>query len=204
MNIDFKEIIKRNNPIILDIGTHDGQHSIMFSELFPEGKIFAFEADQDVWPLFENNVGNIKNIQLIKKAVGDKNGELTFYNSYFEDNTPGASGTFQKPTSHLSLHPQVKYGETKVDCITLDSWFEQQNIDMIDFAWTDVNGAEVALIEGGINTFNKYTKYLQLECIPYELWENQSNRTDLVNRLSECFDLIDYDNINLLFKNKNI
>jgi FkbM family methyltransferase len=204
MNINFKEIIKRNNPIILDIGTHNGEHSIMFSDLFPEGKIFAFEADPDVWPLFESKVGNIQNIELVKNAVGNKNGELVFYNSYFENNIPGASGTFQKPTSHLSLHPQVKYGETKVNCITLDSWFNQQNIDMIDFAWTDVNGAEVALVEGGINTFNKHTRYLQLECIPYELWENQSTQNVLVEMLSECFDLIDQDNINLLFKNKNI
>lgn len=208
MNIPFKEYITNPNPVILDIGTHNGDDTIKFLEMFPTAMVHAFEADPSVWSIFESNVSSKveypnSRLELVKYAVGNTNGKLTFYNSYLASNTPGASGTFQKPTAHLGLHPQVFFGETEVDCITLDSWFQSKDINIIDFAWTDVNGAEIALIEGGLNTFTKHTKYLLLECIPYELWENQSTGKEML-RLLPDFTLIMQDYTNILLKNNKL
>lgn len=207
MDINFKQIILRDNPTILDIGCCNGNHSIMFAEMFPKGKVFSFEADPDIWKIFEDNIksnGNFTNITLIKKAISNDEGYKSFYRSIdLNSNTTGPSGTFKHPTAHCQIYPHVEFTTIDIECITLDNWFNFQNIDFIDYIWTDVNGAEVALIEGGLNTFNKYTKYLQLECIPYTLWDDQPTKTQLIQMLPE-FDLVDSDQTNLLFKNKNL
>ena len=214
MNIDFPKYITREYPVILDIGTHNGQDSVKFFNLFPTARIFAFEADPAVWPIFEQNVSAQipypnSRLELIKYAVSDVNGEQSFFASHFEgwhaapDNTPGASGTFKRPTNHLRQHPEVKFTETRVQSITLDTWFKTKSIDIIDFAWTDVNGAEIALFKGGIETFTNHTRYLQLESIPYTEWNDQPTRDQLLELLPD-FTLIDQDDTNILLKNNKL
>jgi FkbM family methyltransferase len=213
MNINFKDYITSPNPVILDIGTHNGDDSIMFLELFPTAQVHAFEADLEVCDIFVDNIlKNVSKIEacpgsitLTRKAVGDVDGKLVFYGSIDtkHDNIAGPSGTFQKPTRHLDLHPHVQFREIEVDCIKLDTWFAEKNIDIIDFAWTDVNGAEVALVNGALDTFNNHTRYLQLECVPYELWENQSNVETLLGLLPN-FELILTEGVNILLKNKSL
>lgn len=217
MDIPFKEYITSPNPVILDIGTYNGDDAVNFLQLFPTATVYAFEADPLVWDIFEKSVSSkieypSSRLELVKHAVGNTNGKLTFHNSYFNLDTPGesgdfkkpgASGTFQKPTAHFRYHPEVFYGTTEVDCVTLDSWFESKDIDIIDFAWTDVNGAEIALIEGGFNTFTKRTRYLLLECISYELWENQSTKEVVLQMLPD-FTLIMEDAHNILLKNNKL
>jgi len=209
MEVDFNKIVTRPDPIFLDIGTHNGEDSIKFLQMFPGATVYAFEADPAVWPIFEANVNSKvgypnSRLKFIKSAVGDIDGQSLFFSSVeIEKKRPGASGTFQKPTAHLYLHPHVGFNEVIIDCLKLDTWFKNQNIDFIDFAWTDVNGAEVALVKGGRNTFLNHTKFLQLECIDYQLWENQSTRSELANLLPG-FALLADDGHNLLLLNTNL
>tara|TARA_R110000823_G_scaffold252973_1_gene375519 strand:+ start:4092 stop:4715 length:624 start_codon:yes stop_codon:yes gene_type:complete len=207
MNINYRDIIFRDNPNILDVGAFDGKHSLMFANEYPKGKIFAFEADPGVWEIFEKNINlydiPTNNIKLIKKAVSDINGTKIFNRAidHMEKRT-GSSGTFLKPTTHLELHPHVEFEQVEIECITLDSWFNAQDIDYIDFAWTDVNGAEIPLLRGGSNVL-KSTKYLQLECIPWSLWENQPKKDELLN-LIPYFEILHQEGADMLLKNKNI
>jgi FkbM family methyltransferase len=207
MNINYNDIISRNNPNILDVGAFDGTHSLKFANEYPEGKIFSFEADPDVCEIFEKNINLYdlpnNNITLIKKAVGDKNGTLIFNRAIdSEERRTGSSGTFLTPTKHLQLHPHVAFRQIEVDCITLDSWFENEKLDYIDLAWTDVNGAEMALLRGGQNTF-KATKYLQLECISWALWKDQPTKNELLDLIPN-FEIIHDEHTDMLLKNKEL
>lgn len=209
MNIDFKEIIQRSNPVILDIGTHNGDDSVNFLKLFPSATVYAFEADPGVWSIFEENVSKQiqypnPNLHLIKSAVGDVDGKLSFYSSTnLNVNRVGPSGTFQKPTDHLRMHPHISFNKVEVDCVRLDTWAEATGIDLIDFAWTDVNGAEIAMLKGGLDTFTHRTRYLQVECIRYNLWENQSTRREILELLP-TFTVLQDDGHNILLKNNKL
>lgn len=209
MNINFTEIIQRPNAVILDIGTHNGDDSINFLKLFPDATVYAFEADPGVWSIFEANVASKieypnPRLHFVKAAVGDVDSKLSFYSSTnLKASQVGPSGTFQKPTDHLHIHPHVTFNEIEVDCVRLDTWFKGSSIDFIDFAWTDVNGAEIAMLKGGFDTFTNRTKYLQLECIRYTLWENQSTREEIVELLPN-FTVLQDDGHNLLLKNNKL
>jgi 2-O-methyltransferase len=207
MNIDYNKMITRDNPNILDIGAYDGTHSLKFANTYPKGQIFSFEADPDVCIIFKNNIDRYylpnNNITLIEKAISDTSGKLIF-NRALDDDTKrtGSSGTVLRPTTHLQLHPHVKFKEVEVESITLDSWFNKQNLDYIDFAWTDVNGAEISLLRGGQNTL-KHTKYLQLECINWSLWENQPTKSELLSLIPN-FEIIQEEGADMLLKNKEL
>lgn len=206
MNIDYTKLISRNNPNILDVGAYNGNDSLMFAKQYPKGKIFSFEADPDVCAIFENNIklhDISDNIYLVKKAISDTDGTLIFNQALnYDEKETGSSGTFLKPTIHLSRYPHVSFQPLEVESIRLDSWFETQDIDYIDFMWTDVNGAEVSLLRGGQKTL-KHTKYLQLECVSYSLWEGQPAKNELLELIPN-FEIIDEDGVDMLLKNKNI
>lgn len=209
MSINFNYIMQRPDPVILDIGTYDGEQCIEFLQAYPQAKLYAFEADPEVWPIFKSNLKSKigyphPQVELIKSAVGNINGELTWYHSIdtLHDNIAGPSGTFLKPTQHIVMHPHVEFRKKQINCMTLDSWFDtkKDEIDIIDFAWTDVNGAEKAMIEGGKNTFDKHTRYLLLECLQHQLWENQIQERELLALLPN-FSYIMRDQSNILLRN---
>jgi FkbM family methyltransferase len=207
MNIDYNNLITRDNPNVLDIGAYDGTHSLKFANTYPKGQIFSFEADPDVCIIFKNNIDRYElpnnNITLIEKAISDTSGKLIF-NRALDDDTKrtGSSGTVLRPTTHLQLHPHVKFKQIEVESITLDSWFNKQDLDYIDFAWTDVNGAEISLLRGGQTTL-KHTKYLQLECISWSLWEDQPTKNELLSLIPN-FEIIQEEGADMLLKNKEL
>jgi len=205
MNIEYDKIITRDNPNILDVGTFDGTDSLMFANTYPKGHVFSFEADPDVCIIFKNNIDRYElpnnNITLIEKAVSDTSGKLIFNRALDDDRKgAGSSGTVLRPTTHLERHPHVKFEQIEIECITLDSWFNKQNLDYIDFAWTDVNGAEISLLRGAQNIL-KHIKYLQLECIDWSLWENQPTKNELLSLIPN-FEIIKEDSADMLLKNK--
>ena len=78
--VSYEEIVKdkiyafnttSKTPVIIDCGANMGLSVYYFSKTYPSAKIIAFEPDETVLKVLENNIlfQNIKNVQLIKKAV---------------------------------------------------------------------------------------------------------------------------------------
>ena len=62
-----------NHPelMIMDIGTYDGKDSLEFRQLFPQSKIYAFEADPRSAKLFKKIVSDDQNITLVQTALSN-------------------------------------------------------------------------------------------------------------------------------------
>ena len=43
----FDHFIRKNNPLIIDIGAHKGESVIFFKSIFPDCSIISFEPDED-------------------------------------------------------------------------------------------------------------------------------------------------------------
>jgi FkbM family methyltransferase len=72
---------KAENPLIIDCGANMGLSVLYFSKKHPNSKIIAFEPDESVITYLEKNIKsqNIKNVELIKKAVWISETNLPFY-----------------------------------------------------------------------------------------------------------------------------
>ena len=54
----FKKLIKKDNPIIFDVGAFDGNDSIEFLNIFNNANVYAFEIDDRSLELFKQYVNN--------------------------------------------------------------------------------------------------------------------------------------------------
>lgn len=133
------------NDIIFDIGANVGIYSLIFSKFCK--KVYAFEpVPRNIYFLQRIlNLNDIKNVNIIKKAVSDKNGMVPFRKgkSY-------ATGSINEE------------GHTIVPSITLDSFCQSQKIEP-NFLKIDVEGAELFVLKGAKKTLSEYKPIILME-----------------------------------------
>jgi len=162
------QLVSIPSPTILEIGCNDGSNTLWFLEIFDSPKIFCFEPDTRAASRFKHNLGNRPEVSFYEYAIGNKNGEETFYMSSGQESEImpegwDCSGSIRKPKNHKIVHPWCKFEKTIiVKTKTLDTWCREKAINRIDFIWMDVQGAEIDVIQGGRNALRS-TRYLYTE-----------------------------------------
>ena len=140
----FKQEIKQG-MIVVDIGAHIGYFTLLAAKLVGEkGKVFAFEPDPDNYSLLIRNinVNGHDNAIPIQKAVSNKTGQVRLF-------LDGCS-----PSCHSLYENHSQRGKfVNVDSITLDEFFEEDS--QIDFIKMDIEGAEMAALQGMDNLIKK-------------------------------------------------
>lgn len=202
---EIKFLLKKENPLILEIGSHNGSDSKEFLEEFSKIKLFCFEPDPRTIKEFKEKIKD-KRCKLQKLALSNKKGEIEFYLSEnIDDSKKGSdSSSLKKPKEHLEKFPWIKFDKKiKVKTNTLDNWTRKNKIKKIDFIWADVQGAEKELILGGKETLNKKTKYFYTEFYNKELYEGQIGLKEILKMLPN-FKVIKIYGNNVLLKNKNL
>ena len=150
--------------IVVDVGANIGLHTLNMARIVGNtGQVFAFEPDPSNFEILEENVkiNNYQNIILEEKAVGDKHGRVTLYQS-------------DHPGNHR-LFPQTKQakGEVEVELTSLDKYFIDSNLaEKISFIKIDVEGLEFSVLNGMKNILknNKKIKIL-FEFVPKIIME---------------------------------
>lgn len=213
---EIKFLINRESPIIFEIGCADGLDTLEFINVFGNKlKIYCFEPDVRNAKIFVNGGHrpispniihgiNQPNVVFENKAIGDTNGFVEFNQS----NTIYSS-SLKKPTDNLfKTWDFIKFDKTlEVESITLDKYVSDKNIDIIDFIWADIQGAEDLMIKGGKETFDKkvrflYTEYAQDDSKSY--YENSPNRDILLQLLGENWEVVKDFGSDILLKNKTL
>lgn len=199
---EIKNLLKKENPIIVEIGAHKGYDTKRFLDEFKDIKIYCFEPDPRCIKEFKNHI-NDKRCTLIEAAISNKDGEATlnmssgyhpgklsrFYNilkatgliKWIIRNKEDwdFSSSIKRAISNSKYYPWLEFHKTtKVKTIKLDTWTKQNNLKIIDFIWADIQGAEKEMIEGGINTLKivKYifTEYGEIKTYPEALSRDQT------------------------------
>jgi FkbM family methyltransferase len=82
-----------NTTCLIDASANTGAFSLYMKTLFPEAKIFAYEAVPDTFTLLENNLGGFTDVvcQNVRPGVSDGAGTLYrhYYNSFEDSIFPG-------------------------------------------------------------------------------------------------------------------
>lgn len=144
-NIDivknYLKLTNRNN-LYIDVGVNIATHSIVFSKLF--SKIIAFEADTINFNQSKENliINNVNNVKLYNKALG---------------NTYKKISTHQHSNHSRGCIRIIEGGD--IDCITLDS----MNLKNVDYIKIDVEGFELDVLKGAINTIKNNSPIIEFE-----------------------------------------
>lgn len=183
-HFDPKEIEQycgTKNPIIIDIGASDGIEIVDFLNLYPECLVYAIEADPGPFKRLQKRFAGDNRVKCFNIAIAENNGRVSFNCSsgFFTEEQKQKniqhdySGSILAPKLHLEMAPGVKF-EKKIDvnCMTLDTFIKSQNLNMPDFIWMDVQGAEYCVFKGGTETL-KNVKTIYTEYGLVELYEGQ-------------------------------
>lgn len=179
--IDFDDV-----KVILDIGSRDACQSLEFNRWFPNAKIYAFEPVPKNIEWCIENTKNIENITIIPKAINSFNGKSKFYQVV--NGNVGAS-SFLLKSGHSRSNPWEQQ-EIEVDCVRLDDWLRENNIEKVDLMWVDVQGIEREV-------FKSMTDYLwnvdgiATEIELQELYKNATMKPELDELLGENFVLVE-------------
>ena len=156
------------NPFIIDCGANIGLSVIYFKKLFPKSKIIAFEPDEKIFKLLEENIfksNELKDVILKKEAVWIEDTTLSFFS---EGALAGSSVVdFGKKNNVIN----VKAVDLK-----------KHLLKHVDFLKIDIEGAENELIFD-IEPLLKNVKNLFLEY--HGLLNEPQNLGEILNLLKE-------------------
>jgi 2-O-methyltransferase len=196
---EIHELVRCDDPLVLEIGCNDGSDTVGFLAEFPGVRIHSFECDPRPIEAFRSRISDIR-CQLHEVALSDRTGLATLYMSGGTlEGIPGAdwhqSSSLLEPTGHRSLHPWVNFERTcEVETVRLDDWAERVIPDgVVDFIWMDVQGAEHLVIAGGASTFAR-TRFCYFEYSESELYSGQQRLSPLLRALRTYRLLGTYEN----------
>lgn len=215
----FKNAIAQSaKPVVYEFGACDGYHTNeLLNILRQANKLFVYHTFEPVESLIPSIEAACRNhiglFSLHQCAVGakDESGKKLYQSNgqYY------GSSSIRKPKQVFEFWKDMAFEEKTCEVVTFDSHIKAVGLSdtIIDFVWSDIQGAEIDLIKGGQLAF-KNVRYFFTEFNNYELYEGQLyNQEELLKMLPD-FEIVEeyYEvaedgtkNLNdVLLKNKNL
>ena len=208
MQADEIRALVGESPLMLEVGSHEGSHTVQFLKARLGIRLYCFEPDLRPIARFKQTIGNDPRVMLYKVAVADVDDCKPFYASTGKAGSRDDwdfSGSLHKPTGHLARSPEIKFKKpANVPCIRLDTWHHRinPNVEQIDFLWCAIQGAQRDFIAGGKLAL-AVTRYLYIEAHQVPLYDGETTQDELIALLPGFEPLGLYGGENILFENKH-
>ena len=137
----------KKGDVVLDIGANIGFYTKILADLVGEtGMVYAFEPDKTNFKHLQKNAGHLKNAVLINKAVSDKTGTITLYQSDLLN------------VDHKTYATENYTSKTEIECVAIDDIIVDKKVDFIKI---DIQGYEYFAFQGMQEVF-KHNKNLKI------------------------------------------
>ncbi len=143
-----------------DVGANIGLHSLGLSTLAPKGRVFAFEPAPGSVDFLKTNLRRNRgdNVKVFATAIADHEGTVSFHDVPFF-----TAGSFTADEEGWLQSDAVGSNLVRVPCTTLDAFVEDHAVDRVDVIKIDVEGAELAVLEGAIRTLAAHKPLVVME-----------------------------------------
>ena len=160
---------------ILDIGAHLGDWYFEIKDIYPNSEVLSIEANPNCANKLSQN-----NPNYLITFLGKNEGVVDFYVPNTHPTSTGASSYIEQTSIFDGVKPQ------QLQVITLDSLNQQ-----FDFIKMDVQGSELDVIKGGLNTIKNST-ILQLELSMLDYNQGAPKASEIISYLYNLgFELFD-------------
>ncbi len=147
----LQDIRQRAKPdsVFVDIGANIGNHTLFFALVCKAKKVYSFEPQRDVYQILERNLKlndlDVERVQTFNFGIGSRHAIASL--SVPEGNC-GGGALVDDPLGNVAVMPLT-------ECIP-------PNVK-IDFIKIDVEGMEMAVLEGAIDLIDRHKPYLYVE-----------------------------------------
>jgi len=205
----WRDLLACDNPVIVEVGAHDGTDTARFLEMCSCSEVHCFEPDPRAIKRWRKRHDANRRAVLHEVAVAECSGWQPWFASHGKvptscpvDNEAlrdwDLSGSIRKPTGHLGRPKWCTFTqEGAVRCTSLNDWKMQEpasGIPTIDLMWIDVQGAEDAVLRGASDVLRRvrflYTEFYDevfneqgFECP--NLYEDQAGIAELLGILGQ-------------------
>lgn len=159
----FYTILKPGD-VIIDVGANSGLYSIFYSKLVGDtGKVHAFEPDIDTYSLLQENLklNNCNNVVSYNFALSNKESRVEMV-SFSQHDLKLQSGDSFKYIKEVA-EDKMNADNNTMKAFRLDDLQEFYSVSKINFIKIDVEGAELLVLQGSVNTILKYKPIIILE-----------------------------------------
>lgn len=178
METALVERILQPDWVVIDIGAQIGFYTLLVAhKLDPsEGHVYSVEADPRTYQRLRYHVmtNELHHVTVTNRAIGETSGMVDFF--------PG-------PSHNTGLSTVLDRGcgavPTTVSQITLDELVHEYELRKCDLIKIDVEGAEAAVVNGGLETLRRFRPRLLLEFNAAMLERAGSSPTDLATTLQQ-------------------
>ena len=176
----------RAGTTAIDIGAHFGYFTTRLSKLVGHnGAVIALEPNTESRRVLDDRItrARLKNVRVLSCAAWSSSTDVQLL----------ISGPLEA-MSHVVLNPETD--SMKVQGRTLDSIVRDSASRRVSFIKIDVEGAEVEVLRGAVETLQKHRPIVLCE-IGYE---NRESSSEGVTNLFEILRLVNYDCLNVTTK----
>lgn len=169
----------RSNPVVIDIGAHEGSYCQAILKANPNVRIFAFEPHPATYSRLVASLSGVQNVTPVNAGCSSTAGQMILY-----DYAQGEG------SQHASLHSGVindLHGKTAneqaVQVVDLDTYASQHNIAYVDLLKIDTEGHELEVLKGALRLLREK----QIGAIQFEF-----NEMNVVSRVfvKDFYDLL--------------
>jgi FkbM family methyltransferase len=135
--------------VVVDVGAYVGFFSLLAARANDNSRVFAFEPLPAVHSRLESNIrlNQTSNIEPIKAAVGDSEGEADFF--HLPDGLPTSSSLSREFMNHVTSHC------SRVPVRCLDAFAREKELDRIDLIKIDAESTEPKVLSGAIEVLRR-------------------------------------------------
>jgi len=148
------------SAVVIDVGAHAGQFAKLFSGMAPSGRVYAFEPSAYARSILERALAwnRVRNVSVVATGLSDSAGEAVL-------STPiKARGGFGFGLASLGGTSGGRASSDQtVPLQTLDAFAAAEGLTRLDFLKADVEGWEIHVVRGGIETLRRFRPALFLE-----------------------------------------
>jgi FkbM family methyltransferase len=172
----IKQKIDFTPKTLFDVGAARGQWSQAARLVFPEAQIYAFEPINESYNLMRERMKDDDCFHPFNFALSDENAKRSFGLNDF----PDSSSILKMTEVHKNEFSQTKNEKSiEVDTFRLDS-IDEIKIVRPAFLKMDVQGAELMVLKGAENVFDKIDG-IQLELNFENFYESQATYNEICN-----------------------
>ncbi len=165
----YKHKIKKDNPLIIDVGSNKGQTIDFFLKMFKNPVIYGFEPNRELYLYLCEKYKSNSNISIRNYGISNRDGKLIFKEtitsetSTFEELNPDSH--YLKMKSHvLGIKPEnMVKSAYEVEVITLSGFIKKNSLSDIDIIKIDTEGHEYKCLQGLFDDNVINAGFIQLE-----------------------------------------
>ena len=165
----FKRNIKGELKCCIDVGAHHGETIKLFNKAFIIERILAFEPSQKNFEILSEKNKNIKNLDILNIALGEKK-EILNFKQHVESQSStlvkinDESNYYKRKNFYLNFFNKnkIQFYDVQVKVDRLDNILNSKKIQYVDILKIDTEGYDFNVIKG-LGEHIKNIKYIYFE-----------------------------------------